>query len=72
MTETVLEKYYRETLEWVGNYAAKRNSSLYCECIEKVIITALEEGQKVAEKKKYTKPRYDKVFVSGRKWLDKL
>ncbi len=73
MSETSLERHYRETLELVSGYAANRRHSIYCDYIEKFIITRLKEGQKIEEKKKqYTKPRYDKVYVRGIEWLDSL
>ena len=73
MTETVLEKHYRKTLELVSGYAANRRHSIYCEYIEEFIITKLKEGKAITKTKKpFTPPRYDEVYREGTKWLEKL
>lgn len=49
LTETALEKHYRETLEYIGEYAAKRAHIIYCDHIWQVIARKLEEASKIKE-----------------------
>lgn len=52
MIETDIEKHYRETLEYVGEYAIKRERIVYCDHIAKVIINKLKEGKDLLSKSK--------------------
>ena len=75
MTETSLERRYRKTLEHIRDFCMKRDFNVYCKRILQDVedVLKLEEARKIAEeKKKFTPPRYDKVFVRGREWLDNL
>ena len=45
MSETNIEKHYRKTLEYIADYAIKRNHIIYCDHIAQVIINKLKEGQ---------------------------
>ncbi|GAG96668.1 unnamed protein product [marine sediment metagenome] len=49
MSETKLEKHYRETLEYVRDYAAKRDHIVYCDHLWQVIAHKLKEGKKMSE-----------------------
>lgn len=50
MSETILEKHYRETLEYIGDYAIKRDHIIYCDHIAQVVINKLKEGHNLSVK----------------------
>ncbi len=47
MSETELEKHYRETLVYIADYAIKREQIVYCDHIAQVITTTLIDGPKL-------------------------
>ncbi len=74
MSETALERRYRKALENIRDFCMNRDFNIYCRRILQDVEDALKgEGTVIAKTKKpFTPPRYDKVYVRGREWLDSL
>lgn len=66
MTETVLEKRYRKTLEHIRDFCKDKDFNIYCSQILQTVEHALKLEEDIAKTKKpFTPPRYDEVYREG-------